>query len=255
MNNDKTEIIVCGTNPKRKLVNIDSIDIGDVNVALSSEVKDLGVIIDSRISFNKHISFLRRSCYYQIRRISNIRPFISVQSAKSLAVSLILSKLDYCNSLFYDMSDENFHDLQLLQNHAARVVLKAKRDCSATALLKELHWLPVRQRVLYKIALIVFKCLHFSDFPSYLKDLVVLHKPSKFLRSGDKHLLQEPFKKLLAISVFITLVHMCGMLCPSKFVAPLVLLHLNVYSKHIILELPFINMFLTFSFPECLIHI
>ena len=52
MNNDKTEIIVCGTNPKRKLVNIDSIDIGDVNVALSSEVKDLGVIIDSGISFN-----------------------------------------------------------------------------------------------------------------------------------------------------------------------------------------------------------
>ena len=196
MNNDKTEIILCGTNPKRKLVNIDSIDIGDVNVALSSEVKDLGVMIDSGFSFNKHVSFLRRSCYYQIRRISNIRPFISVQSAKSLAVSLILSKLDYCNSLFFDMSDENFNALQLLQNHAARVVLKAKRDCSATALLKELHWLPVRQRVLYKIALIVFKCLHFTDFPSYLKDLVVLHKPSKFLRSGDKHLLQKPFKKL-----------------------------------------------------------
>ena len=94
------------------------------------------------------------------------------------------------------MSDENFNDLQLLQNHATRVVLKAKRDCSATALLKELHWLPVRQRVLYKIALIVFKCLHFADFPSYLKDIVVLHKPSKFLRSGDKHLLQKPFKKL-----------------------------------------------------------
>ena len=151
-------------------------------------------MIDSGFSFNKHVSFLRRSCYYQIRRISNIRPFISVQSAKSLAVSLILSKLDYCNSLFFDMSDENFNALQLLQNHAARVVLKAKRDCSATALLKELHWLPVRQKVLYKIALIVFKCLHFTDFPFYLKDLVVLHKPSKFLRSGDKHLLQKPFK-------------------------------------------------------------
>ena len=59
---------------------------------------------------------------------------------------------------------------------------------------------------------------------------------------------------ILAISVFITLVHMCGMLCPLKFVAPLVLLHLNVYSKHIILELPLINMFITYSFPECLIY-
>jgi len=80
----------------------------------------LCVMINYGISFNIHVSFIRRSCYYQIRRISNnnIRPFISVQSAKILAVSLMLSKLDYCNSLLFDMSDENLNDLQLLQNQS-----------------------------------------------------------------------------------------------------------------------------------------
>ena len=111
------------------------------------------------------------------------------------------------------------------------------RDEDHTTALQGRLWLPVRQRVLYKIALIVFKCLHFSDFPSYLKDLVVLHKPSKFLRSGDKHLLQKPFKKLhLEISVSITLLHMYGMICPLKFVPQPVLQRLNVYLRLTFLE-------------------
>ena len=142
MNNEKTEIMVCGTNAKRKLVNIDSVDIGGVPISLSDEVKDLGVFIDSSISFYQHVSHLRKSCFFELRKISSIRPFISEKSAKQLAVSLILSKLDYCNCLFYDMSEDNFHRLQLLQNHAARVVMKAKKRSSASALLMELHWLP-----------------------------------------------------------------------------------------------------------------
>ena len=96
MNNDKTEIMVCGTIAKRKQVNVDNVNIGNESIAFSSEVKDLGVYIDSNISFNKHVSFLRKSCYFELRKISNIRPFITKKSAKQLAVSLILSKLDYC---------------------------------------------------------------------------------------------------------------------------------------------------------------
>ena len=196
MNNDKTEIMACGTLVKLKQINIDSVTIGSECIALADEVKDLGVFIDSNMSFNQHVSFLRKSCHFQLRKISSIRPFISEQSAKQLAVSLILSKLDYCNCLFYEMSEDNFNKLQLLQNHAARVVMKAKKYSSASALLKELHWLPVRQRVLYKIALLVFKCLNVDNFPAYLKDLITLYKPSRNLRSSDKCLLAKPFKSL-----------------------------------------------------------
>ena len=67
------------------------------------------------------------------------------------------------------MTKENFNKLQLVQNHAARLVKKVNKRSSAKSLLKELHWLPVEQRIDYKIALIVFKCLNIEDFPSYLK--------------------------------------------------------------------------------------
>ena len=80
MNSDKTEIMVCGTNAKRKQVNVDSVDIGGEAISLSDEVKDLGVFIDSSISFYQHVSHLRKSCYFELRKISSIRPFISEKS-------------------------------------------------------------------------------------------------------------------------------------------------------------------------------
>ena len=142
-----------------KSIEIDSLNIGDEFVSFSSNVRNLGVLIDENISFDNHISYLRKSCYCDIRQISKIRPFLEEKSAIQLAVSLVLSKLDYCNCLFYSMTNNNFHKLQLVQNHTARVVLRAHKRSSATELLKQLHWLPVKQRVDYKIASIVLNAL------------------------------------------------------------------------------------------------
>ena len=93
-------------------------------------------------------------------------------------------------------SEDNFYKLQLIQNHAARIVKKAPKRSSATDLLINLHWLPIKQRVTYKIALTVFKCLHVDNFQSYLKELVTLYEPSRSLRSGSQFKLDKPFKKL-----------------------------------------------------------
>ena len=89
-----------------------------------------------------------------------------------------------------------FYKLQLIQNHAARIVKKAPKLSSASELLFNLHWLPIKQRVSYKIALTVYKCLHVENFPSYLKDLITPYTPSRNLRSGSQYLLEKPFKKL-----------------------------------------------------------
>ena len=196
MNQDKTEIILCGTSGKLRNVDCNTIQIGDDIVSFSNEVRDLGVIIDQNLSFNNHISYLRKCCYSELRKISFVRPFLDHSSAVKLCISLVLSKLDYCNCLFYGMSNDNFHKLQLIQNHAARLVKRAHKRSSASCLLKELHWLPIKYRVMYKVALIVFKCLNTSEFPSYLKDLICLYTPSRTLRSGDKMLLHKPFKHL-----------------------------------------------------------
>ena len=94
------------------------------------------------------------------------------------------------------MTNHNFHKLQLVQNHTARVVSKAHKRSSATELLRKLHWLPVKQRVDYKIAFIVFKCLNIPTYPTYLKELIFVYSPSRTLRSTDKCLLKKPVMQL-----------------------------------------------------------
>ena len=70
------------------------------------------------------------------------------------------SRLDYCNSLFFNMSKENMYKLQKVQNAAARLVYRKKKSESVTHILNELHWLPVESRIIFKLILIVFKVIH-----------------------------------------------------------------------------------------------
>ena len=178
------------------MIDIDSINIDNDPIDISDHVRNLGFFLDKHLNMNVHVSNLRKTCYYEIRKISNIRPFIDEKCAAQLAVSLVLSKLDYCNCLFFGMSSENFTKLQLVQNHAARLVKKASKRDSAMSIMFELHWLPIKFRVSFKIALIVFKCLHVDNFPSYVKDLISLYTPSRTLRSSDTFLLTKPRMKL-----------------------------------------------------------
>ena len=74
------------------------------------------------------VSHLRKSCYLELRKIANIRSYLSDAATLKLVLSLVISKLDYCNSLFYNMSLENIHKLQLIQNHAPRLVKKKHQN-------------------------------------------------------------------------------------------------------------------------------
>jgi len=81
----------------------------------------------------------------------------------------ISSRLDYCNSLLYGVGDGLLKKLQAVQNAAARVVTGAKKFDHITPVLRDLHWLRVRQRIKYKLAMTVYKCLR-GLAPTYLAD-------------------------------------------------------------------------------------
>jgi len=102
----------------------------------------LGVVLDRRLTWRKHAMAVARSCNYHSQAIRHIRHLLSTKLAVTLAYSLILSRLDYCNSVLLNGAPaSSIQVLQRVQNNAARIVLQTPRRSHAQPLLCELHWL------------------------------------------------------------------------------------------------------------------
>ena len=161
-------------------------------VQITDTLKTLGVTLDSRLTFDHHVSSICKSCFFHIRAFRHIRPALTQDMAKSVAVSLIGSRLDYTNSLLYGTSQGNLHKLQRIQNTVAKLVCPGHTHSSDA--LRFLHWLPVRQRIDLKIATLTFKLLNF-DSPNYLACLLKPYLPARALRSHGQRLLTRPYVK------------------------------------------------------------
>ena len=120
----------------------------------------LGVYLYSHMSFDKHVSESCKASYFHIRALRHIRSSLTTEAAKTVAVAIIGSRLDYCNSLLAGTSASNLARLQLVQNTLARDVAQKSRYCHITPVLAGLHWLPVRHRINFKIATTAFQVLH-----------------------------------------------------------------------------------------------
>ena len=114
-----------------------------------------------------------------------------MDSIKKLVSAFVLSRLDYCNSLFAGLSNDKITKLQRIQNNAARLVLKQPKRHHMSPLLKDLHWLSIKARIDYKVALLSFKCLN-NNAPAHIKDLIVPYTPARMLRSSSSNLLSTP---------------------------------------------------------------
>ena len=191
LNDSKTEFIIFGSDSNMKKVSVRTVSVGDSEVLPSETVRNIGAMLDSSLSMGSHVNAVVKSCYFQIRSLSKIRKYLTEDSAKSLTHAFVTSRLDNMNSLLYDVTDSNIHKLQLVQNNAARLVLKQKKYCHITPHLADLHWLPVKSRIKYKILMMVFKCLH-GEGPSYLTSLLEPHNPTRSLRSSNKGMLKVP---------------------------------------------------------------
>ena len=144
--------------------------------------------MDNRLSFDQHVSDVVRSCNYHIRSLRHIRPLIDRETAVSLACSIVASRLDFCNSVLYGVSETNIAKLQRMQNNLARVVCKSPYNTNVTGLLRELHLLLVRHRITYKVATITYRTRNCKQ-PSYLLDSLISYQPVRTLRSASSNLL------------------------------------------------------------------
>lgn len=192
MNPDKTQFIWLGTRQQLARVNIEPLRLHDGTViSPSTQVRTLGVTLDSELTMGSHVNSVVRGCFYQLRQLWSIRRSITDSSAKTLVHALISSRVDYCNSVLYGTSSYVTRRLQSVLNASARLITGRRRfDHITPALRDELHWLPVQQRIRYKVALMVFKCLR-GSCPAYLRDfcspLVTLqgHRELRSVSHGD----------------------------------------------------------------------
>ena len=192
MNGEKTECLCVGSKKKLEQVTTTSLSFANTTIAFSETVRDLGVHLDSHLNMDSHIDHLCKTLYFFLRRLGKIRQYLSVSAANKLAVSFILSRLDYCNSLLIGLPDSKLNRLQRIQNRAAHIVLRRPRRESSVPLLRALHWLPVKARIEYKVACQCFHCHTSSTAPPYLSSLLRPYNPTRSLRSQNSALLTVP---------------------------------------------------------------
>ena len=156
------------------------IRVGDSDIQPVPIARNLGSWFDSRLHMATHVTKIFSSSSYYIYNIRRIRKYLSQQSTETLVHAFITSRLDYCNGLLYGLPDCLLNKLQRVQNACPRLIFKEQKFCGVTPLIYELHWLPIRYRIEFKILLISFKILNFLA-PSYLSSLISLTLPRTFV--------------------------------------------------------------------------
>ncbi len=177
LNGNKTEALLIGTR--------------SVLISPSSQVKSLGVVMDSTLSFETQINSITRTAYFHLCNINHLRPFLSTNNTAVLVHTLVTSRIDYCNALFTGVPAKLLHKLQLVQNSAARVLSRTPFNEHISPVLQQLHWLPVKYRVEFKILLLTYKALN-NLAPQYLNQLLQVYTPSRALRSSSSISLVVP---------------------------------------------------------------
>ena len=143
------------------------------------------------MTFEHHIANICRSAYYHLHSIYKIRCYLDQQSTKQLVHAMVISRLDTCNSLLYGLPATLVDRLQRVQNACARTIMKASRRDHVTPLLKELHWLPIKCRITFKILMLTYKCIN-GFAPDYLAKLLTVYDPPRQLRSCNQLFLNQP---------------------------------------------------------------
>ena len=158
LNKDKTEFILFGYSIHQNKMLVNSITVSESNSRSSKYIRILGVYLDRELSMEKHVNQFCKSCYFQLRSIRYIRSSLTTEAAKIVVQALVMSKLDYCNSIIFGISNKQLDKLQRIHNCAAKLVLTLNMEHhSSPECLKTLHWLPIKYWIQYKILLLVFK--------------------------------------------------------------------------------------------------
>ncbi len=187
LNASKSEAMIVGTATQlAKLAQPMTVSIAGEDIMCSNSMIYLGVLLDPHLSCDKFVSVTVSACNYHIRTLRHRKPVLGPVIV-DVARAIVLTKLDYCNSILACTSESNLNKLQVIQNRLARLVVNALLRAHALPILFKVHWLPVRQRVQYKLS---YNALS-TGRPKYLSDLLIKYSPSLALQSSNQSKLVE----------------------------------------------------------------
>ncbi|XP_072033195.1 uncharacterized protein [Amphiura filiformis] len=190
LNQDKTEVLHI-TSRFRSSDSIPTVCIGDAQIEPSLNARNLGVLFENDLNMASHINNICRSASHALYKISRIRQYLDQHTTEKLVHAFVTCRLDNNNGLLYGLPDSQISKLQRIQNSAARLVTLTKSRDHISPILRELHWLPIKSRITYKILLLTYKSLH-GLAPLYLQELLHEYKPTRNLRSTSQFLLVTP---------------------------------------------------------------
>jgi hypothetical protein len=167
LNTDKTEVIWCSSSRRQHQLPTTPFVVGSDVVTPVLSVRDLGIYIDSDLSMRTHVSKTVSACFASLRQIRSIRRSVSRPVLQSLISALTLTRLDYGCTTLAGLPARQLDRLQSVLNAAARLIHGARKYDHITPLLRDLHWLRVPQRIDFRLAVLVYRCLH-GTAPPYL---------------------------------------------------------------------------------------
>ena len=157
----------------------------------SPKARNIGVLFDTSLSMIPHVDSICKTAFFHLHNIAKIRRFLTPDT-KTIVHAFVTSKVDYCNT---GLPRFLLQKLQRVLNCAARLVCHSRKFDNIIPIMIELHWLPIEQRVHFKILLITFKALN-QLAPMYISNILSHYRPSRVLQSSNKNLLQTTKYKL-----------------------------------------------------------
>ena len=178
LNDDKTELIVIRTRAQLDKISISELSIDHVKVSAVCNVRNLGTWFDNHLSMKTAINKTCQSGLYHLHNMGRMKRFLSFEDRKSIVQAIVMSRIDYCNSLLYGVAATNLSKLQRVLNAAVRLVCSLPRHEHVTSSFIRLHSAAnFKFRINFKIAMLCFKCIH-GHAPNYLKSMVTIKRTS-----------------------------------------------------------------------------
>ena len=178
-NDDKTEFLIIGSRQQLEKIDQCYIRVGDANVQPVTSARNLGSWFDSNLSMSVHVTKSCGAAFFWLHNIKRVSSFLPRDKLEMVIHAFVTNRIDYCNSLLYGLPDCELKKVQRVQNAAARLLTSTGKYDHITPVLRELHWLPVKYRIQFKILLLTFKAIH-GMAPDYISRLLHVRQHTRY---------------------------------------------------------------------------